>query len=41
VSAGEDRTVAELLDDSDGLGRQALLDMSADRASGMVPDGHN
>jgi hypothetical protein len=36
VSAGEGRTIAELLDDSDGLAREALLDMSADRASGMV-----
>jgi hypothetical protein len=36
VSAGESRTVAELLDDSDGLAREALLDMSADRAPGMV-----
>jgi hypothetical protein len=36
VSAGEGRTVAELLDDSDGLAREALLDTSADRALGMV-----
>src|SRR5215203_1596425 len=36
VSAGEGRTVAELLDASDGLAREALLDMSADRALGMV-----
>ena len=36
MSAGEGRTVAELLDDSDGLAREALLDMSADRALGMV-----
>jgi hypothetical protein len=36
VSAGEGRTVAELLDDSNGLAREALLDMSADRALGMV-----
>jgi hypothetical protein len=36
VSAPEGRTVAELLDDSDGLAREALLDMSADRALGMV-----
>jgi hypothetical protein len=36
VSAGEARRVAELLDDSDGLAREALLDMSADRALGMV-----
>ena len=36
MSAGEGRTIAELLDDSDGLAREALLDMSADRASGMV-----
>jgi hypothetical protein len=36
VSAGEGRTVAELLDDSDGLAREALLDLSADRAPGMV-----
>jgi hypothetical protein len=36
VSAGEGRTVAELLDDSDGLAREGLLDMSADRAPGMV-----
>jgi hypothetical protein len=32
VSAGEGRTVAELLDDSDGLAPEVLLDMSADRA---------
>jgi hypothetical protein len=36
VSASEGRTVAELLDDSDGSAREALLDMSADRAPGMV-----
>lgn len=36
MSAGEGRTVAELLDDSDGLAREALLDMSAGRAPGMV-----
>src|SRR5215204_800352 len=36
VSAGEGPTVGELLDDSDGLVREALLDMSADRALGMV-----
>jgi hypothetical protein len=36
LSAREARTVAELLDDSDGLAREALLDMSADRAPGMV-----
>src|SRR5512132_3670843 len=36
VSAPEGRAVAELLDDSDGLAREALLDMSADRAPGMV-----
>jgi hypothetical protein len=36
VSAGEGRTVAELLDDSDGLACEALLDMSADRTLGMV-----
>jgi hypothetical protein len=36
VSAGEGRTAAELLDDSDGLAREALLEMSADRALGMV-----
>jgi hypothetical protein len=36
VPAGEGRAVAELLDDSDGLAREALLDMSADRALGMV-----
>ena len=36
MSAGEGRTVAELLADSDGLAREALLDMSADRAPGMV-----
>jgi hypothetical protein len=36
VSAGEGRTVAELLNDSDGLAREELLDMSADRALGMV-----
>ena len=36
MSAREGRTVAELLDDSDGLAREALLDMSAARALGMV-----
>jgi len=36
VSAREGRTVAELLDASDALAREALLDMSADRALGMV-----
>ena len=36
MSAHEGRTVAELLDDSHGLAREALLDMSADRALGMV-----
>jgi hypothetical protein len=36
VSAGEGRTVAELLDDSDGLAREELLDMTADGALGMV-----
>jgi hypothetical protein len=36
VSAGDGRTVAELLDDSDGLARETVLDMSADRAPGMV-----
>ena len=36
MSAGEGRTVAELLDDSDGLAREALLDVSADRGLGMV-----
>ena len=36
MSAGEGRTVAELLEDSDGLAREALLDMSADRTLGMV-----
>ena len=36
MSAREGRTVAELLDDSDGLAREALLDVSADRALGMV-----
>jgi hypothetical protein len=36
VSAHKGRTVTELLDDSDGLAREALLDMSADRALGMV-----
>jgi hypothetical protein len=36
VSAREGRTVAELLDDSDGLAREALLDMSADPALGIV-----
>jgi hypothetical protein len=36
VPAREGRTVAELLDDSDGLAREALLDMSPDRALGMV-----
>jgi hypothetical protein len=36
VSAGEVRTVGELLDASDGLAREALLDMSSDRAPGMV-----
>ena len=34
--ARECRTVGELLDDSDGLAREALLDMSADRALGIV-----
>jgi hypothetical protein len=32
MSAVEGRTVAELLDGSDELAREALLDMSADRA---------
>jgi hypothetical protein len=36
VPPGEGRTVAELLDDGDGLAREALLDMSADRTLGMV-----
>jgi hypothetical protein len=36
VSARKGRTVAELIDDSDALAREALLDMSADRAPGMV-----
>jgi hypothetical protein len=36
VSGRKGRTVAELLDDSDGLAREALLDMSPDRALGMV-----
>jgi len=36
VSAGEGRLVAELIDDSDGLACEALLDMSAARAPGMV-----
>jgi hypothetical protein len=36
MSAGDGRTVAELLEDSDGLAREALLDMSGDRALGMV-----
>jgi hypothetical protein len=36
VSAREGRLVADLIDDSDGLAREALLDMSADRALGMV-----
>ena len=36
VSAREGRTVPELLDDSDGLAREALLDISPDRALGMV-----
>jgi hypothetical protein len=36
VSGGEGRTVGELVDDSDWLVREALLDMSADRALGMV-----
>jgi hypothetical protein len=36
VSTREGRTVPELLDDSDGLAREALLDMSPDRALGMV-----
>ncbi len=36
MSAAEGQTVAELLDDSDGLAREALLDMSPDRAPGMV-----
>jgi hypothetical protein len=36
VSAREGRTVAGLLGDSDGLAREALLYMFADRAPGMV-----
>jgi hypothetical protein len=36
VSPGEGRRVAELLDDSDGLARETLLDRSAERAPGMV-----
>ena len=36
MSAREGRTIAELVNDSDGLAREALLDMSADRAPGMV-----
>lgn len=36
MSARDGRTVAELLEDSDGLAREALLDMSPDRALGMV-----
>jgi hypothetical protein len=36
VSAGGGRTVAELLDDSDGLAREALLDMFAGWVPGMV-----
>jgi hypothetical protein len=36
VSAGEGRRVAELLDNRDGMACEALLDMSADRALGMV-----
>ena len=36
MSAREGRLVADLIDDSDGLAREALLDMSADRALGMV-----
>jgi len=36
VSAGEGRTVAQLLDDSDGLAHEALLDMSPGWAPGMV-----
>ena len=36
MSAHKGRTVAELLDNSDGLAREALLDISADRAPGMV-----
>jgi hypothetical protein len=41
VSAREGRTVAELLEDSDGLAREALLDMSADRALGTVRGGRS
>ena len=41
VSAREVGMVAELLDDSDELVREALLDMSADRALGMVRDGRS
>src|SRR5829696_2604543 len=36
VSVPESRTVAELLDDSAGVAREALLDMSAGRALGLV-----
>jgi hypothetical protein len=38
VSAGEGRTVAELLDDSDGLAREALLDTKT-QPSGAKPRG--
>ena len=42
MSAGEGRTVGELLEDSDGLAREALLDMSADRAlGGWCADGRS
>ena len=36
MSAREGRTIAELVNDSYGMAREALLDMSADRAPGMV-----
>jgi hypothetical protein len=36
VSPGKGRTLAQLLDDSDGLAREALLDMYGDRVLGMV-----
>jgi hypothetical protein len=36
LSTHDGRAFAELLDDSDELAREALLDMSADRALGMV-----
>ena len=41
MSAREGAAVGELLDDSDRLAREALLDMSANRALGMVRDGRS